>query len=220
MDPHRKFWNEQHKKLKVALERGQNRKIGIDLFLAQHAMVHSALMSKSKLHSFEDEVLYGLSEEAIRRICGNHSIAWVIWHLARIEDVTMNLLLGDGRQVLTSEDHDIGIKTIHTGNGMSRKEIGMFSSRIDIEALKKYRMAVGRATRKTVNKLHVEEFNRKIDPPRLQRIWDQGAMLPNARGIVEYWAGRTAAGLLLMPPTRHAFLHLNETRRLRALVEK
>jgi hypothetical protein len=34
-------------------------------------------------------------------------------------------------------------------------------------------------------------------------------------GIVDYWGSRTIAGLLLMPPTRHNFTHLNEARMLK-----
>jgi hypothetical protein len=32
---------------------------------------------------------------------------------------------------------------------------------------------------------------------------------------VDYWSRRTVAGLLLMPPTRHCFLHLNEALRIK-----
>lgn len=38
---------------------------------------------------------------------------------------------------------------------------------------------------------------------------------PEADEIIAYWGGRTLAGLLLMPPTRHNFLHLSEALRIR-----
>ena len=40
-------------------------------------------------------------------------------------------------------------------------------------------------------------------------------MTPSAREIVDYWGGLTIAGLVLMPPTRHNFVHLNEALRIR-----
>ena len=40
--------------------------------------------------------------------------------------------------------------------------------------------------------------------------WDEGAVVEGARGLLDYWGGLTIAGLLLMPPTRHNFVHLNE----------
>jgi hypothetical protein len=36
-----------------------------------------------------------------------------------------------------------------------------------------------------------------------------------ASDILDYWGKRTKAGLLLMPATRHNFLHLNEAQRLK-----
>jgi hypothetical protein len=40
-------------------------------------------------------------------------------------------------------------------------------------------------------------------------------MVAAASDVLEYWGKRTIAGLLLMPPTRHCFLHLNEAMRIR-----
>jgi hypothetical protein len=36
--------------------------------------------------------------------------------------------------------------------------------------------------------------------------------------VLEYWGGLTYAGLLLMPPTRHNFIHLNEALRVKKKV--
>jgi hypothetical protein len=33
--------------------------------------------------------------------------------------------------------------------------------------------------------------------------------------LSDYWSKKTIAGLLLMPPTRHNFVHLNEAARIR-----
>jgi hypothetical protein len=84
-----------------------------------------------------------------------------------------------------------------------------------MEALWAYRMAVGRRTREIVLQLQPEDFKQKVDPERIQHIWDQKAMLENAEGIVTYWSRRTIAELLLMPPTRHNAVHLNEARRVK-----
>jgi hypothetical protein len=49
---------------------------------------------------------------------------------------------------------------------------------------------------------------------------DEGALLPEAIGILQYWSKRTIAGLLLMPPTRHNFLHLNEALRIKLKLQR
>jgi hypothetical protein len=37
---------------------------------------------------------------------------------------------------------------------------------------------------------------------------------------VDYWSKKTIAGLLLMPPTRHCILHLNEAMRIKEKLRK
>jgi hypothetical protein len=219
VDPYRKRWNLQFKDLRNALIKSADKKKAIKLFLCLHAMVHSVKISRLRLHSFEDEILGDLSEKAMRLIPknSNHSLVWIIWHLARVEDVTMNLLVANGQQVLNGDDwlKRMKIKNRNTGNGMNDRDVAGLSAKIDLNGLRAYRLAVGRATRKTVMKLKPEDFKRKVEPARIQLIWDEKAMVEGGRGIVNYWSKRDIAGLLLMPPTRHCFLHLNEARRIR-----
>jgi len=46
-------------------------------------------------------------------------------------------------------------------------------------------------------------------------VRDEGAVVEAASAVLDYWSKRTIAGRLLMPPTRHCFLHLNEAQRLK-----
>jgi hypothetical protein len=219
MDTNRKIWNQQQKMLRQELSRSDNHPEVIELFLRQHAMVHSTMMSQSGLWSFEDEIFQDISEETVRNIprAFNHSIAWIIWHIARIEDVTMNLLVAGSSQTLHRNNWLKRMKIVsrHTGNAMDAQDVADLSTTIDIEALRDYRLAVGRRTREIVKKLQSEELNQKVAPNRLQQVKVEEAVPDSAWGIVEYWGGRNIAGLLLMPATRHNFLHLNEARRVK-----
>ncbi len=191
----------------------------IALFLRQHAMLHSVRMAQTGDWSFEDAVLDDMTEEQIRRIPpkDEHSIAWLIWHIARCEDIAMNLLVAGSPQVLNQGGWLERIKTpiCHTGNEMTEADIVGFSAAIDIEALRDYRAAVGRRTREIVGALTPAELKRKVDPARLQRVWDEGALVEAARPIADYWGSRTVAGLLLMPATRHHIVHLNEALKIK-----
>ncbi len=217
MNPNRKHWNEQQQLLQAALRNGQDHAQAVKLFLAQHAATHTAEMSESGNWSFAAEVLAGLDEAALRRIPpgGEHSIAWILWHLARIEDVTMNLLVAGSPQLFEGWQARLKAELIHTGNAMNIEAVRRLSESVEIEALKAYRSAVGRRTREIVQNIARAELKQEVNPARLETIRAQGAVLAEANEIITYWGGRTIAGLLLMPPTRHNFLHLNEILRIR-----
>lgn len=218
MNLNRKRWNEQHQELLAAFNRADY-DAARPLFLLHHAMVHSAKMSGQGLWSFEDEALDDISETDFRRVPagGEHSIAWNIWHIARIEDVTMNLLVAGSDQLYFNDGWFklMKIPFRHSGNSMSAEDVFSLSAGIDFEALRAYRVAVGRRTREVVTTLDEAEYRRRVDAPRLARVMTEGAVSESAREVIEYWGKRDVAGLLLMPATRHSFLHLNECLRLK-----
>jgi hypothetical protein len=219
MDANRKSWNLGQQALQRALSRSEDHQKSIKLFLDQHAMVHSAALTRSGLWSFEDEIWRGLTEEGIRCIPpeGDHSIAWIFWHISRIEDVTMNLLVAGDSQVLNGENwlDQMKVSAHNTGNAMNEGEIADLSTRINLSALRAYRWAVGHRTRDIVKHLQPEDLKKKVDPSRLQRIKEEGAVVEAASALLDYWGKRTIAGLLLMPATRHIFIHLNEAERIK-----
>jgi hypothetical protein len=223
MDPNRKHWNERHQKLNRALAAG-DRENAIELFLCQHAMVHSAKMAKTGLWSFEDEVLHDLTDNQARLLPpgGEHSIAWILFHLARVEDITMNMLVAGTVQLFTRDDwgKKMKVNIVHSANKMDDENVANLSASIDIKALKAYRLAVGRRTREIVKKLQAEDFKKKVDPARIQKVMEEGAVIKEAMEIINYWGSRTIAGLLLMPPSRHCILHLNEALRIKQKIEK
>jgi len=219
MNPDRKSWNQQQQALRQNLAHAETIQSAIDLFLSQHAMVHSAGMSQSGLWSFEDEILEGLTGKQMRLIPGYcyHSIAWMLWHMTRIEDVTMNLLLAGSPQVMFQGEwlERLKINMRDTGNAMTSANVAELSAKINLEALRGYRMAVGRRTREIVKLLKWEQLKEKVDPARLRQVMVEGAVVEAACGLLDYWGGLTLAGLLLMPPTRHTFIHLNEALRVK-----
>jgi hypothetical protein len=148
MEPYRKLCLKRQTELRRVLSISGQHDKAIALFLSQHAMLHSARAAGTEPWSFEDEVLDDMAEEQIRRIPRNceHSVAWIIWHIARCEDVTMNLLVADGPQVLNQDGWLERTKSPirYTGNEMDEVGMARFSNMIDTGALRAYRVAVGR----------------------------------------------------------------------------
>ncbi len=216
--------NRQQTRLRELFKYPELHNDAIQLFLHQHAMLHSKAVTNQEPWSMEDEVFMGLDEAGVRRVAegAEHSIAWLIWHVARCEDITMNLLVAVSPQVLLGGGwlEKLRINIRDTGNLMTPAEINSFSDGIDIGALREYHAAVGRRTQAIVKDLTHADIKRKPPADRIQRVWDEGAVLPGADSIVNYWSKRTTAGLLLMPASRHLILHFNEAMDLRKKLGK
>lgn len=214
----RRAWSTQQKELRAALADETQQTQAIDLFMRQHGVLHSAKLGPVDW-SYEDDILDDLPEEKWRRIPQNseHSIVWNIWHLARIEDATMNLLVAGQPQLFNEENWQqrLNAPLINSGNEIPQADIVKLSESVDLGALREYRTAVGQRTQEIVSKLTFANFKQKVDSERLQRIMTEGVLVPDAQGILDYWSRRTIAGLLLMPPTRHNLVHLNEATTLK-----
>ena len=206
-------WSEKHKELGKLVRKKDGWMQARDLFLELHGKLHRSTVANDR-SNYIDPLLQDLSREeyAIMPTSKDDTIAWCIWHMARIEDLTMSILVGGKDQVFdqrfVSEIH--GTIT-DTGNALTDEEILLLSKTMDIDALLAYRDAVGRETRAIIASLKPEDLKKKPTPERLQSILAQGGVTrhPDSIWLLDFWAKKTYAGLLLMPPTRHELLHIN-----------
>lgn len=218
MDSNLKRWNDQHQLLRRLLLKDKAYRQAIPVFLDHHAAVHAAKVQAGTPWSWHDEVLSDLTPDQLRYTphSSPHSVAWRIWHMARIEDATMNVLLADSSQVFESGKwrDKLEIDYVSVGNEMSNADIVKLSKTINLKALFTYRLVVGKRTRMLVQRLKLDELSQPPMLDRLQRLVAERAVQPPALWLLDYWGGHPAANLLLMPATRHPFVHLNEIKRL------
>ncbi len=214
----KKALNKQQTALRHVIENGDHAQ-AIEHFLHHHAMLHSARMSDAGLWSYEDEILDDMDKALVRRIPQNeeHSLLWCLWHIARIEDVTMSLLVANTNEVLEEGQWLTKLNTpfIHTANALAEDEVEALSQQVDIAALREYRIAVGRRTREIVKTLEPGSLKKKVEQAQIERVTAKSVVHPDAQGIIDYWSKRTIAGLLLMPASRHILVHLNEAAALK-----
>jgi hypothetical protein len=219
MEANRQYWSDQQQYFRHLLLHSAQHTEAIQAFLEQHAMLHTAALVPSARWSFQDEISAELTDEQWRQIPSGrlHSIAWLLWHIARTEDVTINLLLANTDQLLYAEHWfaHLTIPTRDIGTEMIAREITALSAQIDIAAVRAYRRAVGQRTRDLVQQVTARELRQRVEPERIERVKAEGALVPAAYGVAEYWGRHTKGNLLLIPATRHSFTHLNEAGRVR-----
>ena len=218
MEANRQYWSNQQQHFRRLLLHSDQHSDAIQAFLHQHAMLHTASLVPGSRWSFQDEISTDLTDEQLRQIPSGslHSFAWLLWHSARTEDVTINLLLANTNQLLYA-DHwfeHLTIPTRDIGTEMNAADIAALSAQIDISAVQAYRRAVGQRTREIVQHVTARELRQIVEPERIERVKAEGALVPAAYGVAEYWGRHTKGNLLLIPATRHSFTHLNEAGRV------
>ena len=95
----------------------------MELALDLHAVTHTGVVSGSSSPTFCDHVLEGLADEdySVMPTEKDETIAWHLWHIARIEDLVSNLLIARQSQIFDDDwmdrmnvtVKDTGLSLIH-----------------------------------------------------------------------------------------------------------
>jgi hypothetical protein len=181
-----------------------------EFFLVQHGRLHSPGVAEPA--SMWERVFGGVSDEQMRaRPAGMNSLAWLIWHAARTEDVVVNLVVTAGHQVFDEAwGKRLGIGRADIGTGMTDAEVTDLSRRVDLAAARAYRNAVGKRTREVVTKLRVGAWDEMVAPLDVNRAVVAGAFGPHAGWVEKIWQGVTKANRLGATAITHNAMHLGE----------
>ncbi|HEX2957826.1 MAG TPA: hypothetical protein VHO70_13405 [Chitinispirillaceae bacterium] len=204
------------KKIKALFSKEHTFDEGIQVFLEIHSWFYSSKLTGKKSTSFEDALFDGLTEKAARTAVNKkgRTVLYGVWHSTRIEDMTMNLLVAKKSQVYVRERFNDAIHAglDHTGNSLSSDEILIMSAKIDIDALRAYRLRVGIESRKIIQSLEFRDIKIKVAMKDIERIRTEGGVddVPAANWLLDFWSKKTVEGILMMPASRHHIVHFNE----------
>jgi hypothetical protein len=202
-------FSEQHKELGRIIRDKDRFEEAKQMFLDFH----------SSLNLEADKLLNKLTpqEWTIMPTAKDETIAWAIWHITRIEDLTVGILIGGDEQIFDRRQKEkLNVNIVDTGNALSDDEIMNLSVSINIHSLLDYRATVIKRTQTIVNGLSTDDMRRKISPGGIEKIRSEGgvtAQEEESSWLLDYWGKKDVAGILLMPPTRHTLLHLNDCER-------
>lgn len=204
-------WYPEFVKLKSMLKNPGD----IDEIKSTLIYLHSQLHS-SEIYSAEQTYYDMISEQICEenfRICPrktNMTIAWDIWHITRIEDITTSILLCRDGQVFDGFKDKLNTAVTDTGNAMSDEEVFALSDELPIKELLLYRTAVGRKTKGFIESLTADELKRTFPDEDVQRIKAEGGVTEQTEGLMYYWGKKNVSGIITMPMTKHQIMHLND----------
>ncbi len=189
-----------------------------DMFLDQHGMVHSAAVAGNKMSAVE-RTLTGLSDEQMRVRPREdlNSLAWLVWHIARAEDIILNPVLAGGAQVFDDAWlKRLGIARRDFGIGMTSPEVSELTRQIELAALREYRDAVGLRTREIVGGFKAQDWEGQVLAAGLERAASEGAFGARAETLVKAFTGRPRAMMLSGIALFHPAQHLGEAATVRS----
>jgi len=180
----------------------------IGFFLTRYGDLHRGLV---------DGLLSGLPESQLRGRphAGVNTIAWLLWHSARIEDLSLNRFLADRPQVLEGGWLErLGVSRRDVGTDMSDAEVDELSARIDLQGLRGYWDAVSHRTLALVDTFRGSDFEAPVPGERVRSVvLAEDAVAPGAEWLTEFWAGgRTRAWILAQTALLHPYGHYYEAR--------
>jgi hypothetical protein len=180
----------------------------LDFFLVRYEQVHRVL---------SDPAIAKLTESQMRGRpqAGVNTVMWLLWHMARVEDVGVNRFVVDEAQVLDDGWLErLGVERRDVGTGMNDLEVDELSAHIDLEGLRGYWDAVTRRTPQVVQSLRGSDLETLVPAARVKHVAvAEGAVAPGAEWLTEFWAGkRTRAWILAQTPLLHVYGHYFEAR--------
>jgi len=188
------------------------------MFLEQHALLHSATVTNGP--SMVDRTFDGLTDAQMRQrpTPGGNSLAWLLWHMARTEDVTVNLVVVDGRQVFDATwARRMNVGRPDIGTGMTDEEVRDLGESLDITTAREYRNAVGRRTREIVAARGPGYLEGIVVAADVARATAAGAIGARAEWLVPFWQDQSRAKRLATVGITHNALHLGEAQMVRSL---
>jgi DinB superfamily len=188
-----------------------------DLLLDEHGRMHAAAVTGDKA-TMGERTFGGLSDEQMRVRPREdlNSLAWLMWHIARAEDVFANLVLAGRDQVmdagwlgrLKTERRDFGI-------GMTKPEVSELTTRVDLAALREYRDAVGRRSQEIVRGFGAADWQGELQAARLEQAAALGCFGERGPMVVKAFTGRPRLAMLGVFLVTHPALHMGEAQTVR-----
>jgi hypothetical protein len=175
---------------------------------------------------FESSGIYnrisGLTDDQIR-FCpyGMNSIAWLLWHVARCEDMGINRLVNEGSQVLDESDWQERMHLFRRdiGTGMTTEEVTRLSEEVSVRSLCDYSKTVAEKTQLIVKNLNIRELEIISDPAYLHKVlFDEGALNKNSEWVAEHYSNKTKGWFLGHLGLIHGKGHLGQIILLRKLI--
>jgi hypothetical protein len=184
----------------------------IDLLQGQYDRVH--LEMSALLEDLSDSQLRCIPFDGLR------SVAWLAWHVTRVEDLVVNRFVAHCSQ--SFNEHAWGerlrIDGSAIGMGADAADVYALSTTIDLPVLRAYRTAVESRTRSVLAGLRPMDLDEIVDAAYIDWLLRaDGALQDGPRLQLDDWDSRTKAAYFSQLAVAHQWQHYGEALAIRNL---
>ena len=189
-----------------------------DLLIEEHSALHSAAVGGNKA-SMAERTFGGLTDDQMRVRPREdlNSLAWLMWHIARAEDIMTNIIV-NGREQVYDDGWMQRLKIARRdfGIGMTVPEVVELSAKIDIAALRDYRDAVGLRTQEIVRAYGEKDWEGNLEAAAVERAGTLGCFGDRTEALTKAFTGRPRRAVLTGIVVMHSAMHMGEGATVRA----
>ncbi len=183
------------------------------------------LLRYNPIHEYHIPFFFNeIPEDKLRALPspGINPIAWCLWHVARTEDIGVNRMVTDGRQVFDDGNwtERLKIPFRHFGIGMTSREVAGIAGTIDIRLLQDYSKEVAKRTLEIVGKLEIVSLDEIVpDEHILKVLGEEGAVkTERLKDSLGNYQGNSRGWFLMHMGMTHTYIHIGEMNTVASLM--
>lgn len=210
-----KEWSELNKQIQTEIKKESTFKDGINTLITLRKDLMDTMISFREMLSDEQ-----FSAIPFINAKGYHSktIAYSLFHVFRIEDITSNSLIRKDEQIFIRDNYKERMKSsiITTGNELVKQEIADFSAALSVDELYNYIRSVDESTTDLLHSLSYNDTKTGMTEQDKKNLHLSGTVSEdeNAVWLIDYWRSKNIQGLIKMPFSRHWIMHIEACMRI------
>ena len=214
-------WSDLNKKMHIQLKKKDTFYAGIDTLLELRKELMKQIIGFKELLNRED---FNAMPFINAKGYHNKTIAYSLYHIFRIEDIVSNSLIKKREQIFFEDNYRERMKSsiMTTGNELVKREISIFSSKLNLDKLYQYISEVDISTTQLLKGLSYEDLKIKMteQDKELLKSLDVVSNDESAVWLIDYWCNKNIQGLILMPFSRHWIMHTQASLRIKNKIYK
>ncbi len=182
-------------------------------FLQRHSYLHESALPNLRTK---------LPEAAFRQRATPETppIIWLLWHMARVEDMGLSRLVWHQPQLYNDDWHErINAGIRHYGTSMEAAEIDALAEQIDVYALLDYQQATAQRTREQLAQLDLARLDEVMEEVEVLRVVKtEGMASEAAQWVAPHYIGKTRGWCLCHMGLTHNFRHFGQIMLIRKML--